>query len=615
MINPGDIMKKNTYNPTFADSSARRVMRSTYHDSAQKNTSEEIKRLALALSQFTKKTNLAKQITSYDSDDEARLNNSDISTAPLSLFPIEPNKSELKALESRVNQLTSEVQLTKDFKKVNEKIDRLKSDIKAFEGKYNTIQTDWNTRLGHVLSALELRAPKNKSTGSRKTNTHETSASTPANIQRIVSVGQTDDTQVVSHSSETGQNTTQQINNPVIEVSHNVSEAEIKVIPSHKKDPNTKETTMKSHQKKQQQKDSKEIIAKVVDLFNQLESTPSENNYNISSNIRKKTFIITDFFENYHDEILKGITNQKLKNEIGTQGFETVLNKSNQFGPMNRQKGKTFIQVTTQQTADDKKLSVNMTNKVKTRSQISKPNTNKQNTLSPLDPDNASSANTTNESFSLTGSLDSRSQSLGTTPPSSPQPVTTVATDAIPAKKVNFSDQSQNSPVDPRKINKELIIARLAEIDALAVQIIELRDDEKLKNHKEIVYALGLQIRDRLVEFRENLGDKEFSLFATDIRKYINYTEKALEKEPGLWANFLRPIVNAMLSLINNIRVLCGVKKGYGLYQSTSDIWKDKGFGEELRDRLIKVNNLYNAATFEEEERNKEEKRGSHKPK
>ena len=181
--------------------------------------------------------------------------------------------------------------------------------------------------------------------------------------------------------------------------------------------------------------------------------------------------------------------------------------------------------------------------------------------------------------------------------------------------KVHLADQGQNSPVDPLKRKKELIIASLAEIGALAVKIISLSGDEKFKNHKDIVHALGLKIRGRLDDFSKNLlddfsknlGDKQFSSFANDIREYINYTEKALAKEPGLWANFLRPIVNAMLSLINNIRVLCGVKKGYGLFQSTSDIWKDKGFGNELRDRL-EGNNLHNAATFEEEERNKEEK-------
>ena len=120
--------------------------------------------------------------------------------------------------------------------------------------------------------------------------------------------------------------------------------------------------------------------------------------------------------------------------------------------------------------------------------------------------------------------------------------------------------------------------------------------------------------------FVENPGTQAFSKFANNIEGYSTYVEGELSKEPGLWANFLRPIVNAMLSLINNIRVLCGAK-GYGLYQSTSDIWKEKGFGKELRDTcgvngyLLYVNNLHNVATSEEEERNKDEKRGPQKPK
>ena len=465
-------------------------------------SAEEIKRLALALSQFIKKANLAKQITS-----------SDISDVPLSTVPIEPNKSELKELELRVRQLTSEVQVTRDFKEVKKEIDRLKSDITAFEEKYNTIKTDWNTRLGHVLSALESRVPKNKSTDSRKTNTHEsvsTSASTPdANIQRI--------------------------NNPIIGVSNNARKDEIK------KPLKNKKTKMKKNQEREERKVSVEQVIKEI--------TPTQN--------------------------------------ATTKNDETI---------------NPTIEIVAQAASEQKKRP----NPLDLRSidSSSGHTTPEAQTPSPQNNSTESSATTSHTGRRGLVPLDryeTNNHSLEQT--------TTQRAYETP-KKVHFENQSPNSPVDPRKRNKELIIARLAEIDALAGQIIGLSGDEKLKNHKDIVYALGLQIRDRLDRFSKNLGDKEFSLFATDIREYINYTEKALEKEPGLWANFLRPIVNAMLSLINNIRVLCGVKKGYGLYQSTSDIWKEKGFGKKLRDRLMEGNNLHDAATFEEEERNKEEKRG-----
>ena len=117
-----------------------------------------------------------------------------------------------------------------------------------------------------------------------------------------------------------------------------------------------------------------------------------------------------------------------------------------------------------------------------------------------------------------------------------------------------FKPDIQSTNSVEKNISEEMI-----KFSEALYALIDINNNETIKNrhHRERLQVLTHILVTKMAEFNKNPSDAAFLNFKKDCETLIEDTEEHLApKEPFIWSNVIRPILNAMIRALNAIKGL-----------------------------------------------------------
>ena len=138
--------------------------------------------------------------------------------------------------------------------------------------------------------------------------------------------------------------------------------------------------------------------------------------------------------------------------------------------------------------------------------------------------------------------------------------------------------------------SKEGIIAdKFIEIKNLIIKIDKLNKNLVFSPiHKKAIGVLSSSLKSNFNNFGNNINNQTFKAFKSKCEADIKKAEKAFAKAPGIWHNYLRPLVNGLIRALQTILTLVGVNARYQPKMfprketRPEQIWKSKKITETL---------------------------------
>jgi hypothetical protein len=122
----------------------------------------------------------------------------------------------------------------------------------------------------------------------------------------------------------------------------------------------------------------------------------------------------------------------------------------------------------------------------------------------------------------------------------------------------------KTSPVLLLKKAQVRVDDELIKIAALIADTYTLQNHRAIhREHKQAIATLTMSLGKHLTDFVNNQGDKQFMQCKTAMMVDIKQAEQAFAHEPGVWRNYVMPLVNAMINALKTIMTMIHVPENY----------------------------------------------------
>jgi hypothetical protein len=144
----------------------------------------------------------------------------------------------------------------------------------------------------------------------------------------------------------------------------------------------------------------------------------------------------------------------------------------------------------------------------------------------------------------------------------------------------------KTSPEGLFKDAKQRVDDRLMEIAMIIIKISELKDDTNLREeHQGALDSLAVKLGTHLYDFEKKQGTQAFMTMKDAMMGDIKQAEKAFAKEPGIWSNYVKPLVNALIYALQAIMSFVKIPETYQptMFKTKAEnVWDTAGLKSQL---------------------------------